>query len=214
MDFENIYKSRKNILNLLKIRGYDIVPFENQTKEELNILYQNHSKKITYDIDTLDIRIDKKDDNNDEGILIKYILTEKCRAKNIEKIIDTLYTDIIKDNDTCIIITKDKTTYKGTLENYINKIYSDNNQFAQIFCLTDFLYDITQHILCPKYRILSKEESDKILNKFNISGKDLPEICVNDPLGSIYGVRVENIIEITYPSQTAGITINYRICRT
>ena len=211
MDFENIYKSRKNILKLLTIRGYDISPYENQTIEELNILYQNHSKKVTYDVDTLDIKIDDKDKGN---ILIKYILTDKCRPKIIEKIIETLFDDVLGNNDTCIIITKDKTTYKGTLEMVINKIYKDNNQFAQIFCLTDFLYDITEHVLCPKYRILSVEETNIILKKFNIDESNLPEICVNDPLGSIYGVKVGNIIEITYPSQTAGITVNYRICRT
>ena len=207
---KNIYKSRKNILKLLTIRGYDISPYENQTIEELNILYQNHSKKVTYDIDTLDIKIDDKDKGN---ILIKYILTDKCRPKIIEKIIETLFDDVLGNNDTCIIITKDKTTYKGTLEMVINKIYKDNNQFAQIFCLTDFLYDITEHVLCPKYRILSDEETNIILKKFNIDESNLPEICVNDPLGSIYGVKVGNIIEITYPSQTT-ITVNYRICRT
>ena len=92
MDFENIYKSRKNILKLLTIRGYDISPYENQTIEELNILYQNHSKKVTYDIDTLDIKIDDKDKGN---ILIKYILTDKCRPKIIEKIIETLFDDVL-----------------------------------------------------------------------------------------------------------------------
>lgn len=211
MDFENIYKSRKNILKLLNIRGYDISPYENQTKEELNILYQNHSKKVTYDIDTLDIKINDTEKGN---IVIKYVLSDKCRAKVIEKIVDTLYTDVLDNNDTCIIITKEEVTYKGTLETFINKIYRDNKQFTQIFCLSDFLYDITEHILCPKYRILTENETEEVLNKYNTDKQNLPEICVNDSLGSIYGVRVGQVIEKKYPSQTAGIIIEYRMCRT
>ena len=74
---------------------------------------------------------------------------------------------IITEVSPFIIITKEKVTYKGTLETFINKIYRDNKQFTQIFCLSDFLYDITEHILCPKYRILT-EKSTYLEKKIDI----------------------------------------------
>jgi len=209
MDFENIFKSRKNILKLLTIRGYDISAFKNQTKEELNILYQNHNKKVTYDIDTLDIFIKDETRGN---ILIKYVLSDKCRAKVIEKIMETLYTDFLENNDTCIIITKEKVTYKGSLENFINKIYKEKKQFGQIFSISDFLYDITEHELCPKYQILTEEEKEEVLKMYNAELKQLPELPVDDALGSFYGVRVNQMVKVTFSSQTAGITNNYRVC--
>ena len=55
MDFENIYKSRKIILKMLKLRGYDTTKYENQNREELMILFQNRDKKITTIHDTIDI---------------------------------------------------------------------------------------------------------------------------------------------------------------
>jgi DNA-directed RNA polymerase I, II, and III subunit RPABC1 len=209
MDFENIFKSRKNILKLLTIRGYDVSAFKNQTKEELNILYQNHNKKVTYDIDTLDIFIKDETRGN---ILIKYVLSEKCRAKVIEKIMETLYTDFLENNDTCIIVTKEKVTYKGSLETFINKIYKENKQFGQIFSISDFLYDITEHELCPKYQILTEEEKEEVLKMYNAELKQIPELPVDDALGSFYGVRVNQMVKITFSSQTAGITNNYRVC--
>ena len=209
MDFENIFKSRKNILKLLTIRGYDVSAFKNQTKEELNILYQNHNKKVTYDIDTLDIFIKDETRGN---ILIKYVLSEKCRAKVIEKIMETLYTDFLENNDTCIIVTKEKVTYKGSLETFINKIYKENKQFGQIFSISDFLYDITEHELCPKYQILTEEEKEEVLKMYNAELKQLPELPVDDALGSFYGVRVNQMVKVTFSSQTAGITNNYRVC--
>lgn len=209
MDFENIFKSRKNILKLLSIRGYDISPYNNQVKEELNILYQNHNKKVTYDIDTLDIFIKDETRGN---IFIKYVLSDKCRAKVIEKIMETLYNDFLENKDTCIIITKEKVTYKGSLETFINKIYRENGQFGQIFSITDFLYDITEHELCPKYEILTEDETKEVLAKFNTTLKELPEIKVVDALGSFYGVRVNQVVKKICSSQTAGITQNYRVC--
>lgn len=211
MDFENIYNSRFYILKMLKIRGYDVSSYENQTKEELNILYQNHNKKITYDIDTLDIHIKTNDDKS--NIMVKYILVERCRAKNLEKVIDTLFEDFLDNNDVCIIITKDKVTYKGTLETYINKIFNEDKKFAQVFHIQNFLYDITEHILCPKYKILNKDETDKVLKKYNSDISSIPDIYVNDALGSIYGIRIGQMIEIEYPSQTAGIYKSYRVCK-
>ena len=97
------------------------------------------------------------------NILIKYVLSEKCRAKVIEKIMETLYTDFLENNDTCIIVTKEKVTYKGSLETFINKIYKENKQFGQIFSISDFLYDITEHELCPKYQILTEEEKEEVV---------------------------------------------------
>ena len=51
-----------------------------------------------------------------------------------------------------------------------------------------------------------------VLAKFNTTLKELPEIKVDDALGSFYGVRVNQVVKKIYASQTAGITQNYRVC--
>jgi len=60
MDFDNIFKSRKIILEMLEKRGADISPYENQTQEELNILFQQHGSKSNSEFDTLDILVENK----------------------------------------------------------------------------------------------------------------------------------------------------------
>ena len=72
------------------IREVPLMADESQTKEELNILFQNHSKKITADIEPLDIFL-QNNDTEGNNILVKYILVDKCRAKLLEKVIDTIY---------------------------------------------------------------------------------------------------------------------------
>lgn len=216
MDFENIYKSRKNILNMVKLRGFDISKYENQSKEELNILFINHhsTKKILPEIESLDIFIEGKEYN----ILVKYILIDKYRKNALEKLNDTIYENLLEYKDTCIYITKDniikdKDTYRdSTLKKYIDKIFEINKQFIQIFWLNSLLYDITKHELTPDCRILNDKEKETLLNKYSIVENDLPNILVNDALGSIYGVKVGDIIEETSPSVTAGISKFYRLC--
>ena len=154
MDFENVYKSRSIIYKLLRLRGYDTKNYDQQTKEELNILYQNHSKKINYEMDSLDILIEGPSNK----ILVKYVLSEKLRGKNVEKQLDTQYEGLLEDSDNCIIITKDLVNYKGTLEEYVNKVFLTKKRYVQVLWLNRLLFDITQHELTPNYRILSNEE--------------------------------------------------------
>ena len=170
MDFENIHTSRRIILNMLKLRGFDTSVFDKQTKEELNILYTNHhlsSKKISPEIESLDIYIE----GDKYNILVKYILVDKYRKNALEKLNDSIYENILKNEDTCIYITKDNIikdmdTYKdSTLKKYIDKLYQLKKQFIQIFSIDKLLYDITKHKFTPIYKILSDKEKNDLLIK-------------------------------------------------
>ena len=201
---------------MLSLRGFDISNYEKQTSEELNILISNHhsSKKVLSELESLDIFIESKNNN----ILVKYILIDKYRKTALEKLNDNIYENILTDNDTCIYITKepiikDKDTYRdSTLKKYIDKIFEMKNQFIQIFWLESLLTDITKHILVPKCRILNEQEKNDLLNKYSIESKSLPNILVDDSLGSIYGVKVGDIIEETIYNKNSGISKFYRLC--
>ena len=54
-------------------------------------------------MDSLDILIEGPNNK----ILVKYVLSEKLRGKNVEKQLDTQYEGLLEDSDNCIIITKD-----------------------------------------------------------------------------------------------------------
>ena len=208
MDFENVYKSRSIIYKLLRLRGYDTKNYDQQTKEELNILYQNHSKKINYEMDSLDILIEGPSNK----ILVKYVLSEKLRGKNVEKQLDTQYEGLLEDSDNCIIITKDLVNYKGTLEEYVNKVFLTKKRYVQVLWLNRLLFDITQHELTPNYRILSEEEKQGVLDRFHLTEHNMPNVLVTDPLACFYGVKVGEVVEITKASETNGYNTDYRLC--
>ena len=85
--FEKIFRSREIIYKMLNLRGYSTNQFESQTKEELNILFQHHQKKINYDVDSLDMHI-KRDGNS---VLVKYILSDRVKTNNLEKLVENIY---------------------------------------------------------------------------------------------------------------------------
>jgi len=213
MDFDNILKSRPQVLKLLKLRGFNTEKYENQTKEELNILFQNHSKKITSEMEALDILI-QNNTIDGSNIFIKYILVDKCRTKLLEKVVDTIYEEILQDGDTCVIITKDQVTYQGSLEDYVNKIFQTNKRFLQIFFIKSLLFDITKHSFVPEYKILNQEERKELMTKYKLNDNQLPRIKVYDPAGSFYGIKVGEVVKIKISSDTDGIYNSYRLCVT
>ncbi len=70
--------------------------------------------------------------------------------------------------------------------------------------------DVFSNSLSPKYRIMKPEEVDKLLEKYNISLKDLPKIKSIDPAVKQLNANEGDVIEINRNSATAGEYLYYR----
>lgn len=68
-----------------------------------------------------------------------------------------------------------------------------------------------KHILIPKHSKVSDSQKEKLLEKYNISIKELPRILKTDSAISSLGVKPGDVIKITRKSQTAGEAIFYRV---
>ena len=156
MEFENIYKSRSVILQMLQARNCDVSSYEGQTRDELNILYQQHGSKGNSEVDTLDIIVPRKGVEpestessgeeevdiqlKDYKIMVKYLTNTKVRNQNIINCIDEIYDkEIIDSNDVLVIITRDKVTYQGVLEEYVNRLYYRDGKYVQILVKSSFV---------------------------------------------------------------------------
>ena len=71
--------------------------------------------------------------------------------------------------------------------------------------------DISKHVLVPKHEVLTEEEAEKVLKKYNITKSQLPKILISDPMVKKIGAKVGDIIKITRKSPTAGESIFYRV---
>ena len=69
---------------------------------------------------------------------------------------------------------------------------------------------ITNHIYQPKHEILSKDQAEEILKKYNAKPSQLPYIMISDKALEDLDVRPGDIIKITRKSPTAGESVYYR----
>lgn len=69
--------------------------------------------------------------------------------------------------------------------------------------------DVLLHELVPKHKLLTKKETLDLLDKYQISVIDLPQIFEKDPVAIAIGAKEGDIIKIIRDSSTTVKTINY-----
>lgn len=69
--------------------------------------------------------------------------------------------------------------------------------------------DVLLHELVPKHYLLTKEESQNLLEKYQITMSDLPQMFDNDPVSMAIGAKEGDIIKIVRDSHTTVKKINY-----
>lgn len=207
-------KSRKVILEMLDDRGYDVSNYNQITQAEIDIMYKNTPTKIQSQLLPLDLKVTNKNDKS-KNIIVKYVFNSKIKPSNIESILEEmLENEIIKPNDSLVLISKDKISNEQIFDTHLDVIYKNLNVFVQSFWLDSLVINITHHELVPKHRIISDEDKQGLLQKYDINSLlQLPLILKTDPIAKYLGMKRGDVCEIKRPSETSGIYISYRYCQ-
>lgn len=204
----NIYNSRINLLKQLKYQNYNILDYENFSVNEINAMYTN---------DQLDMIFEKNDINDNgikEKIYVKYALTKAISPVNIQKIIYEIFhlEAILTTNDILYLIVKEE--INETMINCLKYIYDKENIFIITQNIARLQFNILEHSLVPKHRVINNEEINEVKLKYNITdNKQFPKISRFDPVSIAIGIKPDEICEITRPSKTSIKTAYYRICK-
>tara|TARA_Y100001970_G_C14238193_1_gene863224 strand:+ start:366 stop:992 length:627 start_codon:yes stop_codon:yes gene_type:complete len=196
-----LYKSRKNILELLKKQKYNVSDYENFSVNEVHAMCINKQ---------LDMLL-----NSEEGkkSYVKYHLGKTLRRENINDYIDDLYhlENVLEKNDTLIIIIKMEPN--STLINMLSQIWEQDGIFIILFNIERLQYNILDHELVPSHIILNDEEIQTLKQKYNINDiNQLPQISRYDPVSLAIGMKPSQVCKIERQSKTAITSDYFRIC--
>ena len=205
-----IYKSRNIILNILKSRGFDVDEWSDFSVTEVQAMF--NSKE-------LDMLLENP--TTKKKVYVKYHLSgtkggtsmSRLGTSHIYDYVDDLFDieDVLTSNDDLIIISKDKTNQ--TIKDLIEQLFIKDKKFVNIYNFHDYLFNVLEHEMQPKFRILSEEEKQKIMKQYNITkDKEFPDISRFDPVSQAMGVRPGEVMEITRSSPTAVKSVYFRIC--
>lgn len=211
-----LYETRSEVLEMLESRGYNIDNYRNYTQEQINIQFEQQTNKylITSEVGPLDILVEN---NKKEKIFVKYRLDNKFKkSKSLDQQIDGVYSDILKETDTLVIIlvsrvlsnNKDSNVYQ-----YVQTIHNKKNYYIQFFGLENFTFNPTKHAIVPKHIIINDKEEKELLKQYNIADKKfLPLILREDPIAKYIGIKPGQICKIMGKSFNAMYATKYRLC--
>lgn len=196
-----IYKSRTNLLGLLKAQGYDVSQYDHFGMNEVHAMNTNKQ---------LDMLVVKE---SGQKAYVKYHLGKPLRRDNINEYVNDLYhlEKTLDKQDTLIIAMKAE--MNDTNVATLSQIWEQDGIHIVIFSLDRLQFNILEHAYVPKHTILTDAETQQMMAKYNITNPDmLPNISRYDPVAMAMGMRPGQVCRIDRFSKTAVSTSYYRIC--
>lgn len=71
--------------------------------------------------------------------------------------------------------------------------------------------NIEEHELVPEHEVMEEDEVEELLDEYEISKDQLPEMERNDPMAKRIDAEVGDVVRITRASPTAGETEYFRV---
>lgn len=81
----------------------------------------------------------------------------------------------------------------------------------EVFLEKELLFNITRHVLQPKFEVLDTARKRVVLSHYNAKAWELPRMQKCDPVARYYGLNLGQVVKITRHSETAGVYVTYRI---
>ena len=200
-EIQQIFKSRNILLDLLSEQGYDVNKYSGSSINEVNSMYQNKQ---------MDMLLEKKD----KKVYVKYHLNKTLKLGNINDYIEDLIhlDNVLEKKDDIIIIIKDEPN--DSLLSVLSNLWLQDQIYVNVINIKRLQFNILNHVLVPKHRVLNDEETNTFKQKYNISdNSQIPDISRFSPVAQVIGIRPGQICEITRNSKTAIDTLFYRVCQ-
>jgi len=69
--------------------------------------------------------------------------------------------------------------------------------------------DVLRHSLVPRHILLTKSETEELLEKYKIHYTDLPQMFEKDPVAIAIGAKEGDVVKIIRESDTSVKQVNY-----
>ena len=197
-----IYKSRNTILELLRMRGYNIADYSEFSINEIDAMYSN---------DQLDMLLTKE---NGEKVYVKYYLNSKnIRKENLDTLVEDLFEieNVLTKKDTLIVIVNDEPN--DTIVDRMKYLYDHDGVFIVMHNIERLQYNLLNHVLVPYTEILENSQVEELKKEYSLKNlTQLPEISRFDPHALAVCLRPGQVCKLQRKSSTALNYYYYRVC--
>ena len=199
----SIYNSRKNLLEILNERGFNIEKYSDFGITEIGILIENNQLDMLLENET-----------TKKKVYVKFYISKVIKPQNIYDIVEDLFhlESVLEKKDDLMVIVKDEPN--DTMLENIKDIWVAENIYVSLINIKRLQFNILKHVLVPKHTILTQTEKELFKKKYNIFDKSqIPDISYFSPVSIVMGIRPDDVVKIERSSRTSIRSDYYRICK-
>lgn len=191
-----------NILKMLQKRGY-VAP----DRDAIMAIYADADKDVSKEMVSFIAQKPTVDDTleHDTVYVFHVLRSTKLGVREMEKIVETMQAVCCSHG----IIINEK------IPPHTRKIASSYSEEKGIrmecFASVEFVMDITEHELQPRFVLLKEHEKQQMLKEMTILESQLPRIPMDDAIARYYGALPGQVFQIIRASPTAGTYTSYRV---
>lgn len=202
IELSRLYRIRKTILQMLIHRGYIVVrDIEQESfesfREPLKALSSSEVR------DQMMFTAAMRSDSN-KLICVFFAEAGKLTTEQVRVFTNRMKEESVKHG--LIVMTELTPHCRST----IDQINSEGDMTIETFLEAQLLVNITEHVLVPKHVLLSEEQVQELLKRYNVRKTQLPRIQVTDPIACYFGLKRGDVVKIIRQSETAGRYVTYR----
>lgn len=199
--FTNIVKMLGDRNWLLKENIHSVIDSLLKNKNDDGV----YTIKLDVDLSQFDVyeaADDKKKWKNFNGKGVAILLIHQKISGKTPTINDflTKYSNVHKIIITEAITEKGKQTI----------LTQSGDKFAEIFTEEEFMVNLFEHVLSPKYEVLTNEETELLKKERKITFRQMPKIFETDKASRHLYIKKGQVIRIIQNSEMTGESVYYR----
>jgi DNA-directed RNA polymerase I, II, and III subunit RPABC1 len=188
----DIFRSFNVVKQMLRDRKIDISILEATSDKELFEIFKKDS-------DIFQIKV------NDQLIIIYHM-----KSKFIKSDLKTFLKQVDISSQTKLLFIFKQKIHENNEKNIKDLIKETKYEY---FKIKHLLFNITHHSIVPKHEILSIDETNKIMERYDVKSRSqFPKILATDPVARYYDVQPGQLVKITRSSTSTGENVTYRFC--
>jgi DNA-directed RNA polymerase subunit H (RpoH/RPB5) len=144
--------------------------------------------------------------NPDDKINVLYVNVKGKGEKEPEKILKAVTDQIIEmiNNQPLIhVILVSKVDFSA--QNY-RELLKLSAYWIEHFLYEELFYDPLRHVMQPKFKLLTEQESEDYLKSRKDDSGKLKKYCIDDPVVKFLGARAGQVVKIELKVRNKGIT--------
>jgi DNA-directed RNA polymerase subunit H len=209
---DTIYRSRMTMLDILAARGYIVDKYRKFSPAEAAAAsnsYESLSFKLTKEDPTKICEVRYKNYSSAKAINAFDDVEQDVDTENLEIIVMTTFPITEKYHQ---VAFKEYMKIKDEVNENGDKV--KRKLRVSFFNIEAIVINPLTHVLVPKHEIVPEDQHKELMDSLYVTSKaKFPEIKFHlDPIARCIGAVPGDIIKITRPSASAGVSIMYRVC--